>query len=900
MSNFCFSEEEFSEFFPYFICINNNGKVVSFGKTLSNICSIRKDIELTEYFDLKINSEKIAKVLPSMIKANEVMTLRSVDAPRVDLVGKFQYISQNDVYIFLGTPNYVVSDRESNFDSDLIKSSFIDPAINKGQKYEDLRFEDISSAIEYFKQREQGEDGAGNMDEKDVPAITLSNDAGNIIWCNARFERMCGHSFNEVIGKRPRDAMYGKRSVFIAKDFVDVNIQKGHSFYFENIGYTKAGKDFWFGVIVSPIFDRHNNIIARVHSIKDITKKKIQELEIDENEHIMKLAIDAAKAGVWSYDLISEDFKASAYCLKMIGRTDLHKFNTLDLMKMMHPDDVLKFNNKIIPTLRINDPSFVFEHRILVNGVYRFFNARGKCILWSGKGEPVKLVGTLRDITEDKIHLLELEKQKKFYHDILDRLPADVAMWRNDHKYIFVNKNAIKDDRLRSWMIGKDDYDYCKLKGTDNSLADDRRRMFNEVKQAGKQLHYIETKGSGDEVKHIFRVYYPLFDSRNNLELIIGYGVDITDQVKNEQYAKLQEIRMKKIFDIAKDGLFLSDFQGNIATSNSSFGVIMGVNSIGANKLNFLDLLPDSERSVFIGKLNNLRIKGKVQDGIFYLKTHPNDIDKYIEYSIIPSARKEDNSFMARISDVTEVVNKEKNLQDTIAREVQLNNYKSQFIHITSHELRTPLTIIRSNTEIVELLLDNPELLKKKDPRKLTSKIIKEVNVMTEILNELMMVSRIETGNVEINKENIDVSLYIEDLTGNNFRPYADGRNLKVEMAPGITTWNFDPKLLKHALINLITNAFKYSYQRPNPVLSVAANEREIEFKVTDFGIGVPPDEIGSLFTSFFRASNVGVISGTGIGLMVVDYAVKKHNGTVTISSETNKGSVFSIHLPKQ
>ena len=134
----------------------------------------------------------------------------------------------------------------------------------------------------------------------------------------------------------------------------------------------------------------------------------------------------------------------------------------------------------------------------------------------------------------------------------------------------------------------------------------------------------------------------------------------------------------------------------------------------------------------------------------------------------------------------------------------------------------------------------------------------------------------------------------------NNFDPYLDGRNIILEMGDNITTWNLDPKLLKHTLINLIMNAFKYSYARPNPVLSVSANEKEIEFKVRDFGIGIHADEIGSLFKVFYRASNVGIISGTGVGLMIVDYAVKKHNGRVEISSKINEGSVFSIHIPRQ
>ena len=493
----------------------------------------------------------------------------------------------------------------------------------------------------------------------------------------------------------------------------------------------------------------------------------------------------------------------------------------------------------------------------------------------------------------------ELDRQKKFYHNILDDIPADIALFTPDHKYAYVNKYAIKNDAVRELIIGKDDFEYYEHKGLSQEPAVGRHEKFMSVLATGKQERFMETTQGENGTKYMLRAFSPAVNVKGEIEFVIGYSIDITEQVVNEQKIVMQEKRIQNFLDIINDGVFRCNEDGVVNMYSNSFLKIMNIDKPidDQHKINFLKLLPKEELNNVQQSIATAKTTGEAQFGIFCL--HQNDREKkYIDYSVTLPVRTEEAAFIVRISDITDVVLKEKNLQAAIDNEVELNRRKNQFIHIASHELRTPLSIIQANSEIIELLLENPELQKKKDPLVLTSRIIKEVEVMTDILNQLMMVSRAEKGDLQLNRVVVDVRDYILKEIRGMYAPYTDGRHVEVEVAKEVSEWRFDPKILKHALVNLLTNAFKYSFTSPSPKLQISVNGDRLEFCITDHGMGIPAAEMGRLFESFYRASNVGGISGTGIGLMVVDYAVRKHGGTINITSELGKGSVFTISIP--
>jgi signal transduction histidine kinase len=123
-------------------------------------------------------------------------------------------------------------------------------------------------------------------------------------------------------------------------------------------------------------------------------------------------------------------------------------------------------------------------------------------------------------------------------------------------------------------------------------------------------------------------------------------------------------------------------------------------------------------------------------------------------------------------------------------------------------------------------------------------------------------------------------------------------RNVEIKVVGVERQVDLDSQLISHALSNVISNAFKYSQDRPDPEITITYRDTGLTIDVRDFGIGIPEKDQKGLFESFSRASNVGDIEGTGLGLIIVKQFVEIHNGKVSYSSELGKGTVFTIDLP--
>jgi len=116
---------------------------------------------------------------------------------------------------------------------------------------------------------------------------------------------------------------------------------------------------------------------------------------------------------------------------------------------------------------------------------------------------------------------------------------------------------------------------------------------------------------------------------------------------------------------------------------------------------------------------------------------------------------------------------------------------------------------------------------------------------------------------------------------------------------PDLEAGLYDEKLLRHILVNLLTNALKYSPGGGEVRFEVRREEDDTVFRVRDHGIGIPPEEVGGLFESFHRASNVGDIPGTGLGLAIVKNAVDMHGGTIAVDSRPGEGTTFTVRVPR-
>lgn len=160
------------------------------------------------------------------------------------------------------------------------------------------------------------------------------------------------------------------------------------------------------------------------------------------------------------------------------------------------------------------------------------------------KGTPF-FICFANDITERKRVTIELDKQKAFYENILNHIPTDIAVFDRDHKYLFVNPGAIKNDELRKYIIGKDDFEYAEYRKRDKHTAEKRRLKFLEAKNSGKEIRYEDSlkDPEGNSITHLRR-FFPVFNQENEFEMMIGFGIDITERkiLEEKQSALVQQL----------------------------------------------------------------------------------------------------------------------------------------------------------------------------------------------------------------------------------------------------------------------------------------------------------------------------------------------------------------------
>jgi signal transduction histidine kinase len=269
----------------------------------------------------------------------------------------------------------------------------------------------------------------------------------------------------------------------------------------------------------------------------------------------------------------------------------------------------------------------------------------------------------------------------------------------------------------------------------------------------------------------------------------------------------------------------------------------------------------------------------------------------YYNVSSVPLADRngEINEILVVIKDISSQKKFEENLVKTIEKEKELNVMKSRFVSMASHEFRTPLTTILSSV----FLLENykGEQLER-ESNKLLDRIKRAVHNMTEILNEFLSSGKLDEGKMPVNKHAVNLATFLDELRQEVHVLKKDNQQAEFICSGECDEVNTDPQILKNILLNLISNAIKYS--KPEGIIKVNTVVTSTEFKISvvDEGMGIPEEEQKYVYQRFFRAHNVSGTQGTGLGLNIVRKYMSLLNGRIEFVSELNKGTTFTVIFP--
>lgn len=244
---------------------------------------------------------------------------------------------------------------------------------------------------------------------------------------------------------------------------------------------------------------------------------------------------------------------------------------------------------------------------------------------------------------------------------------------------------------------------------------------------------------------------------------------------------------------------------------------------------------------------------------------------------------------------VAELESAKEHVNALFIKEKELNQLKTRFVSMASHEFRTPLSSIQLSATLIDKYTPKQDI---ENIEKHTGKIKNAVGNLTTILNDFLSLEKLEAGKVEVHPTWFSIINFAEEIVEEMQLISKQDQHIIYEHK-GISAQVFlDINLLKNSVINLISNAIKYSGENTMIQFNSTLKDDELLIEIKDNGIGIPETDLHNLFEPFFRAHNTGSIPGTGLGLNIVKRYVSLMNGNVACESAQNIGTTITLKFP--
>ena len=319
------------------------------------------------------------------------------------------------------------------------------------------------------------------------------------------------------------------------------------------------------------------------------------------------------------------------------------------------------------------------------------------------------------------------------------------------------------------------------------------------------------------------------------------------------------------------------------------------------------------------GKIWRGELRNKAKDGTFYwvdttIIPFLNDKGKPYQYVAIRAditARKkaeeelqklneqleqkiEDRTMMLRET-LAQLENSKEELATALEKEKELSDLKSRFVSTVSHEFRTPLSTVLSSASLLSKYTKTDEQEKRERHIERIKESVKHLNLLLE---DLLSLGKLDEGLIAVKNETFDLLLFLKDFINEMQEIVRKNQRivLSFESCGEFTT---DRRLLKNILLNLVSNAIKFSPEESAVFVTASCKKNELKISVKDSGIGISKEDKEHLFERFFRARNAANIQGTGLGLHIVSKYLELLNGTISLESELGEGTTFLITIPK-
>ncbi|MGR6034570.1 MAG: PAS domain S-box protein [Candidatus Nitrosoglobus sp.] len=379
-------------------------------------------------------------------------------------------------------------------------------------------------------------------------------------------------------------------------------------------------------------------------------------------------------------------------------------------------------------------------------------------------------------------------------------------------------------------------------------------------------------------------------------ELILLAIEDITERRRAEAQVREKEVRYRRLFETARDGILILDARTmQITDANPFIGELLGysLQQFKGKELWEIGLFQNKQDS--LAAIRKLRQKGYICYEISIKGAH----GRVLEVELVCNLYQQDNHQVAQcnIRDITERKQLRRKIMKQAERLKAMDHRKDEFLAMLSHELRSPLAPLMSAAHLLRLEQENENPVQ----QQARAIIERQLGQLSYLLNDLLEVSRIITGRITLNKESVDVRAIIEHGV-EAVRPLIDQRHHKLIMSqPPEPIWLYaDAARLEQVAVNLLTNAAKYTSEGGHIWLTSVQEGDWLVLRVRDTGAGIAPELLPHIFDLFSQAERSLARSqgGLGVGLALVQRLVELHGGKVEVHSVMGQGSEFIVHLP--
>jgi len=651
-------------------------------------------------------------------------------------------------------------------------------------------------------------------------------------------------------------------------------------------------------------------MIALIFNLREKADLKRSEEALRESEERWKFALEGSGHGLWDWNAETNEVFFSTRWKEMLGYAEdeiSNKFEEWE--KRIHPDDINRVFEDVQKHFEKIMPFYQNEHRVLCkDGSYKWILDRGMVLSRSENGKPLRMIGTHTDISDrkkaeedrERIEAALIEGEQR-YRELFDRIRSGVAVYQaadegEDFVFREFNKSAEQIENLnKNDIIGK------KI-----------TEVFPGVREFGLFEVFQQVWKTGQPAYHPISFYKDnrILGWRENYvyklpsgEIVAVYD-DITERKQAEELLRESEEKLRLIFENSNVGIVLATKDAKLYSFNPAFADLIGYDSEELKMLYFghfthpddLEKELKSVQRIINNEIRSYQIEKR------YIRKNKDVIWVRVNVTALKNERGEIEHFVAIAENIDKIKKYEKRLIEAKDAADQANRAKSQFLANMSHEIRTPMNAILGFAELLSSHISDAK------HKKYLDGILFGGKTLLSLINDILDLSKIEAGKMEIQLEPTDIHRMMQDFRS-IFAAKESEKNIRftidiAERVPGYII--IDEVRIRQILLNLIGNAFKFT-DKGMVALRVDGSADayddsiiELIFEVSDSGIGIPEAQKEIIFEAFRQQDGQSTrkYGGTGLGLTITKRLTEMMHGRIEVESELGKGSTFKVFIP--